>query len=459
MMARAGAIARPAGTRSQERYRRAAVTFVASIVTKGVALIVLLVSVPLGLRYLGGERFGLWMTALSAVGLLGFANLGFDKGLLNALAAADGNDDRAAAGRLVSTAFILLGCVFTALLLLFALLYPLLPWARLLNAAPGVVGDAGPVMAALTVCTLLTLLASLVDTVQAAYQEGFLNGLWDGVGKLLALAALIAAIGAGAGLPWLALWVAAAPLLASAANAALLFGKRRRWLMPQLALLRAGAARQLFSAGGLFFLGQIALTLAYYADNLIVAQLAGSEAVASYAVVARLFDLPGMLLLLVGGALWPPLAEAIARGDVAWAERGLKRLMVASLALALISAVPLMLLGPAVLRWWVGGAVAAPPGLFIAFGLFWLVSALTQPIAVFVSAAGALAFQLGAAALLAAGSLALKLVLAREIGIEGVAWGRVGAEVAFLLIPYALFLPRLLRRLRRSSAELPAPSS
>ena len=73
-------------------------------------------------------------------------------------------------------------------------------------------------MAALTPCALLALLASLVDTVQAAYQEGFLNGLWEGVGKLLALAALVAAILWGMSLPWLALVVASARI-AAAANA------------------------------------------------------------------------------------------------------------------------------------------------------------------------------------------------------------------------------------------------
>jgi hypothetical protein len=64
------ALARPAATRSEERYRRATVTFLASIATKGVALAVLLISVPLGLRYLGSERFGVWMTSLGAASAL-----------------------------------------------------------------------------------------------------------------------------------------------------------------------------------------------------------------------------------------------------------------------------------------------------------------------------------------------------------------------------------------------------
>jgi hypothetical protein len=279
------ALARPARSRSRERYRRAALTFAATVTTKTVALAALLISVPLGIGYLGSERFGVWMTALSAAGLLSFANLGFDKGLLNALAAADSRDDRAAAGRLVATAFLLLGAVFAALLALFALFYPVTPWARLLNVGQAAAADAGPVMAALTLCALLALLASLVDTVQAAYQEGFLNGLWEGIGNLLALAALGAAILCGMSLPW----------------------------------------------------------------------------------------------------------------------------------------------------------------------LVWLLSALSQPIAVFLSAANALRFQLAAVLLLAAGSVALKLLLSRRLGMIGVAWGRVGAKL-LLLLPHALYLPSLIARLRRRSA-------
>jgi len=441
--------ARAAAPRSRERYRRAAVTFAAQLASQGVALMVLVASVPLALGYLGRERFGLWMTAVAAAELLSFASLGLDKGLLNALAAADGSDDRVAARRLVSTAFALIGAIVLALLALLALAYPALPWARLLNVPAG--EQAGPVMAVLILCALLALPAGLVDTVQSAYQEGFLNGLWKATGRVLCLIALAAAIALGGSVVWVALAVAAAPLLTALGNAMLLFGRRRAWLRPRLADVRRDVARRLLASGSLFFLTQLALTIAYYADNLIVAQLVGSDAVAAYAVTARLFDLPGMLLLLVGAALWPPLAEAIARGDTAWAERGLRRLVFASLGLAAMTALPLMLLGPTLLGWWVGGEVAPPYPLFVAFGLFWLVSAVTQPIAVFLAAANALRLQLGCAVLLAVGSVALKLLLAQRFGMAGIAWGRVAAE-ALLLAPYGVFLPRLIRQIRRGGS-------
>jgi O-antigen/teichoic acid export membrane protein len=442
-----------ARARGPERYRRATLTFLTSLAVKGVALATLFFSVRLSLAYLGSERFGLWMTALSAAALLSFATLGLDKGLLNALAAADAGGNRAAARRLVSTTFFLFLTIVAALLLLLAMAYPFVPWAQLLKASVGA-EEAGPMMAVLVACTLLALLGTLVDTVQSAYQEGFINGAWEAVGKLLTLGALCAAIALEARLPGLALAFAGAPLLAALGNALLLFAWRRPWLWPRPRLVQKRVARRLLGAGSLFFLSQLALSLAYYVDNLIVAALAGNDAVAAYAVTARLFDFPGMLLLLIGGALWPPLAEALAQGDTSWAERGLRRLILASLALAGATALPLIFLGPAVLRWWVGGEVAPPSSLFTAFGLFWMLSALTQPVGVFLSAANALRFQLAAVTLLAAGSFALKLLLGARFGMEGVAWGRVIAEALFLLVPYGLFLPRLLRKLSANSSRL-----
>src|ERR1035437_6060231 len=79
--------------RSQERYRRAALTTVSSVLARAVAVGTSLITVRLTIRYLGVERYGLWMTITSVVSLLWFADLGMGNGLLNAIAEAHGRDD------------------------------------------------------------------------------------------------------------------------------------------------------------------------------------------------------------------------------------------------------------------------------------------------------------------------------------------------------------------------------
>ena len=53
--------------RSAERYRMAAWSVVANVLSKGMSLTVIVMSVSLTLPYLGAERFGVWMTISSFV--------------------------------------------------------------------------------------------------------------------------------------------------------------------------------------------------------------------------------------------------------------------------------------------------------------------------------------------------------------------------------------------------------
>ena len=52
---------------------------------KAIGLLTSLVSVPLTYRYLGAERYGIWMVLISIIAAMGFADLGIGNGLMNAV--------------------------------------------------------------------------------------------------------------------------------------------------------------------------------------------------------------------------------------------------------------------------------------------------------------------------------------------------------------------------------------
>ncbi len=94
--------------RSSERYRRVALTTASAGLTKLATALILFVSVPLTLSYLGPERYGLWMTIGSVVTLLSFSDFGIGNGLVNAISEAHGKQDRELAREYVSSAFFML---------------------------------------------------------------------------------------------------------------------------------------------------------------------------------------------------------------------------------------------------------------------------------------------------------------------------------------------------------------
>ena len=61
--------------RSRERYRRVGLTFLATVAGRGAAAVASLIAVPVMLRYLGAERYGLW-AAISSAGMAAKVGLG-----------------------------------------------------------------------------------------------------------------------------------------------------------------------------------------------------------------------------------------------------------------------------------------------------------------------------------------------------------------------------------------------
>src|SRR5579862_3019396 len=84
---------------SRERYRLAGLGMLTAATSKAVSIAASLITVRLTFRYLGAERYGMWVTITSIVMMLNFADLGVNNGLINAIASAYGRNDREAARR------------------------------------------------------------------------------------------------------------------------------------------------------------------------------------------------------------------------------------------------------------------------------------------------------------------------------------------------------------------------
>jgi O-antigen/teichoic acid export membrane protein len=440
--------------RATERHRRVALTALAAAVSRGIKVATALVTVPLTLGYLGAERYGLWMTISSVVAILAFADLGMGNGLLNAVSEAHGRENREMAREYVSSTFFMLLGVAAFLGILAAASYPWISWSRAFNvSSPEAAAEAGPAVAAFFACFLVSMPLGVVQRVQLGYQEGFANSVWEAVGSLLGLAAVLVAIAAKAGLPWLVLAMAGGPVLALLANAVVLFGYRRPWLRPAFRRAELGAAMRVLRVGALFFVLQAAGAAAFLSDNLVAAHVLGAAAVTQYAVPAKLFDVLAIVTGLVLSPLWPAYGESIARGDIRWVRRTLKRSLVAVALFTGVAASLLAVAGAPIVRAWTGAAVHPTPLLLAGLAVWAVLSNTGTTLAMFLNGANVVRAQVVCAVFMGLAALTLKLVLAPRIGLPGIVWGTVAAYTLCTLIPLAACLPSILRSLERGRAR------
>jgi O-antigen/teichoic acid export membrane protein len=429
--------------RSRERYRRVGLTFLATVAGRGAAAVASLIAVPVMLRYLGAERYGLWAAISSAGMALLFADLGIGNGLLSVLAEDAGRGDRTAARRHVSSAFVALLLVALALGGVFALVYPHVPWSALLRAASDTAArESGPAVAAFLVCFLASMPLGIVTRVRLAHQEGFANSAWSAAGSFVGLGFLVIGIRGGASLPWLVLGLCTGPLLALLAQSLVLFTVQQPWLRPRWAEADGGAARRILRLGFAFSVLQLAGAAATASDALVAGMVLGPVSAAQFAVVAALFELPLSLLIMLLTPMWPAYGEALARHDVPWMKKALRRSVLLAVAFGLTVGGGLVLLGRPVIRVWVGEAMVPSVALLAVMAARLLVLSVGQALAVFLNGARLIRLQLAFGPAMAVVAVVLKVLGGESLGLTGLVAGGVAAQVLLGLVPYGLALRR-----------------
>jgi O-antigen/teichoic acid export membrane protein len=430
--------------RSRERYRRAALTSFTSLLARCVTVVTGLITVRLTVRYLGTERYGLWMTITSVVAMMAFADLGIGNGLLSSISDAHGRDDRDSVRKYVSSAFFVLLGIATVLIGLFAAVYPLVPWPRVFNVSSLTAArEAGPAVLVFLVCFALNMPLDVVQRVQTGHQEGFETNLWNAGGSLMGLACLLVAMHLNAGLPVLLLSLSGGGLLGILGNWAHQFGWVRPWLLPRWSFWDASAARKILGIGTMFFVLQACGLFTVTADNIIITQLLGPEAVTQYAVPMRLFLLLISVTMMFVTPLWPAYGEALARGDVRWVRSTLFHSVCYSLLAFGPVAVGLATFGKLIVHTWVGGQIQPSYPLLFGMAVWTILAVFGNTTSMFFAGTNTLKFQVVVSVVMAIANLVLKIILAKLYGLSGVAWAPVlsGLPAAAL---YLIYLRRLL---------------
>lgn len=446
-----------AAGRARERERRMGLTAVASGAARVASIGVNLATVPLALRYLGTEQYGLWLVLVTTVAWLGFAQFGMASSLLNNLAEAEGRSDRGRAAGLVATAWWYQIAVSGALVVLLLALLPVLPLRALLNAGKDV--DLGPLRAAaalLWVGFVLSLPVQIGTTVFQAKQEGYLAHLWDLARSALRFAAIVIVVRTDLGIAGLAAAYALPPLLGGIASVVHLFGLRHRPLAPRPGHAGRVWLRPLLRLGVQFTGLTLAGLVVSYTDNLVIAHVLGPIAVPPYAVTFMLAQLVILLVMMLLDAAWPAYVEAASRGDAEWVRRTHQRLVRVSLAAAAGWGIVLLAVGRPLIRLWAGPDIVPSTALLGAMALLVVVQSVPLCYGRLTTALGGVAINMWLGLLNAAINLPASILLARWIGLPGVALGTVIGYVV-LAIPLIVFASRALAALsagRHARAEL-----
>ena len=187
---------------------------------------------------------------------------------------------------------------------------------------------------------------------------------------------------------------------------------------------------------------QMGITLIYGSDNLIITQFLGPEAVTQYAIPYQMFGLSLAVFNILIAPLWPAYGEAIARGDIAWVQKALKRSLKIILLSAGLVSLFLVIFGNQLLNIWVGPKVSPALSLNLGLAVWMILLTFGGTLTILLNAANIFRFQIIFVTLTLLFSLILKCLFIQYFKLPGVIWGTILAYVVFLLIPYSVFVKK-----------------
>jgi O-antigen/teichoic acid export membrane protein len=432
------------------RSARTAMTGLSSVASRGIVGITSLITIPLMLRHLGAERFGLWMSIASLQAILSIADFGLGNSLLNAVSVAFGKGDEGLIWRSIRTALRMQCLLSAAIAAAFLAAYPFVDWPKLFNInTVSASAEVGPTLLILVLAFCLRLIINVIQQAQMGLQRGYLANIWTGLGNGLSLAGIILALEHGAGLPTLCLVFVGCPVAAGAANVV-------SWLWRMAPRspasgaergLDGGLPKQMLLVGLQFFLLQATAALIGGVDPLIAGHILGARSVADLSVAQKPFEVVSIFLVLLSQPLWPAYREAIVSRDVRWVRWTLLRALTAALLVSGMAAITMGFAGRYLISVWAGPNAHPSTMLIVGYGIANVVTTLLTQASFFLNAMGKINFQLAILAPAAVVALILKFSLTEHFGLAAIPWITVAVWAVMTGPPLILYMRRLIRRL------------
>lgn len=414
------------------RYVKATRTTIVSAVSAILTGITGFISVALTVRYLGTERFGLWLTLFSILAWFNLSDLGVGNALTNKLAEAKGRNQWEEAQNLVASAFWLLSFIGIFIILIGFLGGFTLPWSVLLHIKSQQAIRELPVAIALSFGIFgLSFPLGIIRNIYSGFQEGYYTNWWNIVANLLSISALFIVTRFKGGLPLLVIAIFGIQLIVQLANFVFLFGFHRRQIIPYPHFIKKSHMGSLLHLGIMFVILQLGGIIISQSDNIIIIRILGPTEVAMFGTAWKLFGYVRIIQALLINPLWPAYGEAYTRTDFFWIRKTLKISLIVGSILTVFLSGGLTIWGRTIIKLWAGPSLVPTLKLIIPMALMQVMWAWTEPFVVFLNGIsrlrGQLFYGLGTALL----ALFLKILFVSHFGIEGAV---VATFISYLLL-------------------------
>lgn len=423
--------------RGKEREKKILITTIGLSISKVLSLIVSFALVPVMLKYLGQERFGLWMTISSSIAMFSFADMGVGSGVQNSVSIAHGRNDINVIREKVSNSVIVLFVISIVIICVYFLVFPMLHWQEFFGVDVSNENEVFHTISVAVVIFAISMPCSVGIKVLAGLQRGFEVAIWQSLAVIGMLIFVIFSIYKDLNLTYIAISTYLPSLLFPFIASFILF---KNEIKLDFKLIKLASIKKIGNISILFFVLQVSGLIALYSDTLIIAGYLGVSEVAVYSVSFKLFTIPSVVMSFYLSPLWPAYAEANSRGDICWIHETFLKSLKYSSAIVIPASLLMLFFGNLVIEKWVGQTIQVPFNLMLSLFFWTILTIIGGNFSSLLNGLNIIKFQVLTSVAMAIANVVLSVILVQRIGVSGVVWGSVISLFLFVYVPTSVFI-------------------
>jgi O-antigen/teichoic acid export membrane protein len=342
-----------------------------SLMSKAGTALLQLIAIPIAIRTLGLELFGIYSTIAMGIYIVMLLQVGIGPALTHGISSALARGSRPQERAYYTTAFFIILALAAAGATIVSCILTFVPIPVLFGKeyAPHaeIMRPALWLGLAIIMCQFVL---SHTERTREGYLEANINNAWGAAGNFLGAFALAFGISSFPTIEYLLLCIFASNVLAKIGNTIHLL-IQRPWLFPFPRLFQRNIARSLFSDGVAFSLStSVTGLIEFNACALIIGHLAGPASVGIFNILVQIDVILIGFIVMITTPTWPSIVDALARKDMAWIQVAARRLRLFGATYCLAAMVGLVALGPFLIPLWLGPEIEIPRFTLFAFMCF-----------------------------------------------------------------------------------------
>jgi O-antigen/teichoic acid export membrane protein len=394
-----------------------------SALYKLVGVLISLLLVPICLRYLDSNNYGVWLTISSTMSWISLLDLGIGNGLKNKLTENLAKENIVQSKSLVSTSYFIFFVIILVIVILFLILNHFTKWENIFKLKLNDGIRINTIMPILFIFFSIRFVLDLINSILFAHQRADLvarNNLYINALVFIGIFILTKSVFINK-LLWLNIVSNGIPIFFLLLISIYYFKGIFKKISPNIKNIKLAHAKELLSVGLKFFTIQVASLIIFSTDNIIITSLFTPKDVTLYNIPYKLFSLFIFGWTIILTPLWTAFGEAFIRKDFVWIKKVVSVLNKAWVIL-LIVVILTIILSSRIYNFWLGDTVLVPIRLSIFMGIFVLISTYTNIYVYFINGVGKLNIQFYTSIFAALVNIPLCLFMTKNLGfgVDGI---------------------------------------